>query len=146
LNHAYGRTLTVMVAEPPPAPSTIPSEVELKAALIKLRAANPTLGIAKIHTLLLSTNPSWTVSEKRTRKLLQSEGLIVTPAGTIPRPDARVYPSSRVIETLDVKKWTSKVEVRYFDKIKGKGLVAKEKIEEGQVVWKEDPFALAPEW
>ena len=45
-----------------------------------------------------------------------------------------------------MKKWTSKVEVRYFDKIKGKGLVAKEKIEEGQVVWKEDPFALAPEW
>jgi hypothetical protein len=137
-----------LIPEPPPAPatSTIPSEAELKAALVNLRAANPTLGIAKIHTLLLSTNPSWTVSEKRTRKLLQSEGLMVTLAGTNPPQNVRVYPSSRVIETLDVKKWTLNVEVRYFDKIKGKGLVAKEKIKEGQVVWKEDPFALAPEW
>ena len=29
---------------------------------------------------------------------------------------------------------------------KGKGLVASEDIAEGEVVWKEDPFVLAPEW
>ncbi|KAG9310945.1 hypothetical protein JVU11DRAFT_8819 [Chiua virens] len=30
--------------------------------------------------------------------------------------------------------------------MKGKGLVATEKISEGEVVWKENPFILAPEW
>ncbi|KAH9957514.1 hypothetical protein BC827DRAFT_1157234 [Russula dissimulans] len=36
--------------------------------------------------------------------------------------------------------------VKYFDKKKEKGLVAREPISEGQLVWKEDPFIIAPEW
>jgi hypothetical protein len=57
-----------------------------------------------------------------------------------------VYPSSTLVEGLDVARWTTAIEVKYFDSIKGKGLVAKEPISEGQVLWKEDPFVVAPEW
>jgi len=131
-----------------------PTDVQLKDALISLKSSNPTLGISKVHSLLLKTHPEWIVSEKRTRKFLQNEGLtIVDPAsvnnGTSPssnKSDKVVYPSSRLIPNLDVSKWSNKVEVKYFNKKKGKGLVAKEKIKEGEAIWKEDPFVIAPEW
>lgn len=57
-----------------------------------------------------------------------------------------IVPTSRLISGLDVKKWTTKVEPRYFDKRRGKGLVAVEPISEGELIWKEDPLVLAPEW
>jgi len=59
---------------------------------------------------------------------------------------AHFYPSSTLVEGLDLSRWTTSIKVKYFDRIKGKGLVAKEPISEGQVVWKEDPFIIAPEW
>ncbi|KAF5376059.1 hypothetical protein D9615_007697 [Tricholomella constricta] len=121
-----------------------PSEDELKSALVALKTRYPTFGIAKTHALLLMTYPDWTVSEKRTRKALQSEGLILD----TPSPQAAdiVYPSSRLIPDLDIPRWTTKVQVKIFDKRKGKGLVATQDIAEGETIWKEDPFILAPEW
>jgi hypothetical protein len=59
---------------------------------------------------------------------------------------AHVHPSSTLVKGLDVSRWTTTVEDRYFDRKKGKGLVAKDLISEGQVMWKEDPFVIAPEW
>lgn len=121
-----------------------PPEDELKDALTALRTEHPTLGIPKLHAALLGAHPGWTVSEKRTRKVLQSAGLVISSGG-----DATAgfkYPSSKLVEGLDVPKWTRKVEVRFFDKKKGKGLVATERIAEGETIWKEDPFVLAPEW
>ncbi|KAN0120549.1 SET domain containing protein [Russula decolorans] len=55
---------------------------------------------------------------------------------------ARVYPSSTLVEGLDISRWTTTIEYKYFDREKGKGLVAKEPISEGQTVWKEDPFEI----
>ncbi|KAG6812905.1 hypothetical protein H0H92_015457 [Tricholoma furcatifolium] len=125
-------------------PKISPSEDELRSALVALKIRYPSLGIAKTHSILLASYPDWLVSEKRTRKVLQSEGLILdTPS---PQGADFVYPSSRLIPDLDISRWTSKVQVRYFDKRKGKGLVATEDIEEGEAIWKEDPFILAPEW
>ncbi|KAF8999845.1 hypothetical protein BDQ17DRAFT_1360508 [Cyathus striatus] len=122
--------------------SISPPDDVVKSALVSLKAENPTLGISKIHALLLSTHPDWTVSEKRTRKILQSEGLVVSP-----NPQGiSIYPSSRIVRSLDLRRWTPKAEVKYFDKRKGKGLVATVDIEEGEAIWKEDPYALAPEW
>ena len=51
-----------------PYSDVVPSDEELKLALRSLRVENPTLGIAKTQALLLSINPTWTVSEKRVRK------------------------------------------------------------------------------
>lgn len=127
-----------------------PSDDELKTALQLLRAENPTLGISKLHARLLSEHPTWKVSEKRTRKYLQNEGLVLGHSGA--KLDERngsgksLHPISRVIEGLDVSKWTKKIRVEYFNRHKGKGLVATEQIAEGEVLWKEDPFILAPEW
>ncbi|KZT68013.1 SET domain-containing protein, partial [Daedalea quercina L-15889] len=131
-----------------------PTEDDLKAALHALRAAFPSLGAGKLHAQLLAQHPHWSVSEKRTRKILQQEGLVlssVTAQNQGPNQSglngaSDNFPSSRLVEGLDVKKWTSKVDVRYFGRKKGKGLVACEDIAEGEVVWKEEPFALAPEW
>jgi hypothetical protein len=58
----------------------------------------------------------------------------------------KVWPSSRVNDKLDISLFSNKIEVRYFDKAKGKGLVAKEAIDEREIIWKEDPFIIAPEW
>ncbi|OJT11307.1 putative protein lysine methyltransferase SET5 [Trametes pubescens] len=121
--------------------SISPAEDELKTALVALKTANPALGIAKIHALLLSAHPEWTVSEKRTRKVLQSENLVNGTQGA-----QGLYPTSKVIEGLDISKWTKKAEVKYYSKLKGKGLIATGPLAEGETIWKEDPFALAPEW
>lgn len=125
-----------------------PPEDELRDALVSLKLHNPALGIAKTHALLLALHPAWAVSEKRTRKILQSEGLVLCgmPTRTSGDSTPAVYPSSRVIPDFAVNKWTQKVEVRYFDQKKGKGLVATADIAEGEAIWKEDPFILAPEW
>ncbi|TFY54800.1 hypothetical protein EVG20_g9558, partial [Dentipellis fragilis] len=126
-----------------------PSDDELKSTLIALKTENPTLGIPKLHALLLAQNTTWTVSEKRVKKTLQAAGLVVQPpaAKKIGKGAAGdMYPSSELIQNLDVTKWSSKIEVKYFGKNKGKGLVAKEPIAEGEVIWKEDPFIVAPEW
>ena len=89
-----------------------PSEDDLKSALLALKVENPSLGVPKIHALLLAAHPEWTVSEKRTRKILQNEGLVhnagTAGTGTIA---GQIYPSSRVINDLDVAKWTTKVDL-----------------------------------
>jgi hypothetical protein len=123
-----------------------PPEDELRDALVSLKSHNPTLGITKTHALLLASHPSWAVSEKRARKILQTEGLVLSGTSTPISETTNVYPSSRLIPNFDVNKWTPKIEVRFFDRKKGKGLVATEDIAEGETVWKEDSFILAPEW
>ncbi|KAI0697799.1 hypothetical protein BC835DRAFT_737993 [Cytidiella melzeri] len=127
-----------------------PTDEELKSALLELRAKNATLGIPKLHALLLAGHSHWSVSEKRTRKIIQAEGLILGPHKqhpiTLDSSSDTFIPASRVIEGLDMTRWTKKIEVKYFNRQKGKGLVATEKITQGDAVWKENPFILAPEW
>jgi len=125
--------------------NTIPTEDEVRKSVIELKKQNIASGVAKIHSLLLDANLSWTVSEKRVRKILQSEGLVQSD-GVLGSNTSTIHPSSRLNTSLDVSKWTGRIEVKFFDAIKGKGLVAKENIAKGDVLWKEDPFILAPEW
>jgi hypothetical protein len=124
--------------------TTVPSDTDLKDAIVKIKEVNPSAGIAKVHHLVREHYPDWTVSEKRTRKILQGEGLIVPPA--ITENVENIYPASRVISGLDVSKWSNKIYVQKFGKKKGKGLCASEPIAEGELIWKEDPYVLAPEW
>jgi hypothetical protein len=128
-------------------PRTSPSDPELTSALAALRGENPSLGIPKLHALLLSKNPGWLVSEKRTRKVLQSLGLTNTAKHSSSNSAGELKsPFSKLFDGLDPLKYTQKVRVEYFDQKKGKGLIATTDISEGTVIWKEDPFALAPEW
>ncbi|KZV75809.1 SET domain-containing protein [Peniophora sp. CONT] len=132
-----------------------PSDDDLRASIFKIKTANPSLGIGKIRSSVLQENPTWQLSENRVKKICQAEGLInAAPAPTgAPKEKEKksekekaVFPVSRVVEDLDIERWTGRVQVRFIDKRKGKGLFAKEKIAEGEVIWKEDPFIVAPEW
>jgi hypothetical protein len=141
-------------------PPISPPEDDLKSTVISLKEAHPALGVTKLHALLLSENPAWTVSEKRLRRILNAEGLIlqqqqqqrgsdIAASGPVPSASSStvpLYPSSTLVEGLDVTNWTAAVQVKHFGRERGKGLIAKEPISEGQVVWKEDPFIIAPEW
>ena len=131
-------------------PPISPPEDALKSAVLSLRNEHPTLGVTKLHAFLLSEHPEWTVSEKRLRRMMTASGLTLAPQRKVvtaaAAPGAHIYPSSALIEGLDVTKWTAAVSIKYFDKQRGKGLIAKEAISEGQVIWKEDPFIIAPEW
>jgi hypothetical protein len=110
-----------------------PSDDDLKTALLDIKSQKSSLGITKTHALLLSEHPTWSVSEKRVRKVLQAEGLLPPPVLPVEgRTKGKIYPSSKLIDKLDVSKWTPKVQVTYFDKAKGKGLIAKERIAEGE--------------
>ncbi|KAJ7630062.1 hypothetical protein DFH06DRAFT_1005634 [Mycena polygramma] len=115
-----------------------PSDNELQDALVQLKAAHPTLGIPKLHARLRSDFPAWTVSEKRMRKVLAA---LAPPKDTTPP-----HPSSQLVDGLDISQWTPRVDVRLFDKKKGKGLVATQKIKADETIWVEDPFVIAPEW
>ncbi|THH08554.1 hypothetical protein EW145_g2618 [Phellinidium pouzarii] len=93
-----------------------PTDDELKDVLKVLRSENPILGVTKLQTRLLAEHPDWSVSEKRVKKLLAAENLLAAPPP--PKPGKASA---------------------------GKGLVAIEDIKEGEDVWKEDPFIIAPE-
>ena len=129
---------------------TSPSDSDLTSALAALRREKPVLGIPKLHALLLSENPGWLVSEKRTRKVLQCLGLTNTTKSQTADPTRELkHPFSKLLEGLDPLKYTQKgpaVRVEYFDLKKGKGLIATTDVSEGTILWKEEPFALAPEW
>ncbi|KAJ7071989.1 hypothetical protein C8F01DRAFT_1102096 [Mycena amicta] len=119
--------------------SSTPSDEELKRAVASLRAAHPTLGILKLLAKLRSDFPERAVSEKRLRKVLAQLAAQAVSSDT-------PHPTSDIIKGLDVAQWSSRVEVFVFDEKKGKGLVAKEKIQSGDTIWLEDPFVIAPEW
>ncbi|KAN0120517.1 hypothetical protein V8E52_004344 [Russula decolorans] len=121
-----------------------PAKEDLKAAVASLKKEHPALGIVKLHALLLSENLSWAVSEKRLRRLLKNSnpdgplaqhqrlectttgtprgpGPSSTPSTTAGSKAAHVYPSSTLVEGLDVSKRTTTIEDKYFDRKREKG-------------------------
>jgi hypothetical protein len=91
--------------------------------------------------------PGWSQRlEYATTGTPRGPGPSSSPPTTTVSNAAHVYPSSTLVKGLDVSRsWTTTIEDKYSDK-KGKGLVAKDPISEGQVVWKEGPFVIAAEW
>jgi hypothetical protein len=135
-----------MSAPSPTAQNLVPTDDQLAASLRSLRTLNPVSGASKLHALLLSENSTWTVSEKRVRKVLQREGLALGAPSDVKDLPRNEFPVSQLNNKLNVKKWSNKIEVKYFGKERGKGLVAIEEIHEGEIVWKEDPVVMCPEW
>lgn len=115
----------------------VPTDDELTAAVRSLKASSPELGVPKLLAALLASQTTWSVSEKRLRKVIQR---LKSEAGT------NEYPISSLNPALDVSKFTDKVQPVFFGPEKGKGLVAAQDIEAGQVLWREDPFVYAPPW
>ena len=117
-----------------------PLDDELVKVLKALRAEHPSLGVPKLLVILRQEHPAWSLSEKRLRKLLQQENLVATVAPAV------VYPISKIDEGVDASTWTSQVAIKQFDKVKGKGLVANQKLTAGEILWKEDPWVFASDW
>ena len=97
-----------------------PPDDALKDILIALRAEHPALGIAKLQNKLISQHPEWAVSEKRIRKMLGQSA-------------SQARPTSRLIDNLNVSKWTNKVKVVDYGPAKGKGLEATQEIKVGHL-------------
>ncbi|KAG8737160.1 SET domain-containing protein 5 [Ceratobasidium sp. 414] len=115
----------------------VPTDDELTKTLRSVRAQNSGLGIQKLLAALLVAEPSWSVSEKRLRKVLQK---LKSEEGS------DVRPTSSLNSALDATKYTDKVRPVMFGPEKGKGLVAAQDIGAGEVLWREDPFVYAPPW
>ena len=136
----------------------VPTDDALLAALAPLRTAHPAMGATKLHAKLLQFHPEWVggVSEKRTRRVLGGAGLAAQAQGVqngskkakgnAEAANGNKHPTSRMLENFDVSRWCDKVAVRDFGPERGKGLVASKEIAEGEVLWKEDPWVIAPEW
>lgn len=131
-----------------------PSDDDLGSALKSLRDSHPSTGAAKLLPLLLDSNPAWTVSEKRLRKVLQKQGLTLSApvSRASPAPalhhgsgDDLEYPTSQIVPSLDPSIWSRKVAVKYFGPKKGKGLIAREPIDQNETIWIEDPLLWAAE-
>lgn len=90
-----------------------------------IRASEPDLGLLKVLNTLRTQNSTWSISEKRLRTILQKANVLST--------------STALDSTLDISQIAPKVEARLL-KGRGKGLVAKEKILKGEVVWQENPW------
>ncbi|EJT99335.1 SET domain-containing protein [Dacryopinax primogenitus] len=120
-----------------------------------LRASLPTLGAAKLLAVLLTEHPEWTVSEKRFKKLLQTEGLALSGGAVGATNDKKIkntdtktnkYPASKLNPHLDITTFSDKIDAVFISPQKGKGLVAKLPIAEGEALWREDPFVHAADW
>lgn len=125
-----------------------PNEAELVQEVRRLRNEHPTLGATKLLGVLRECKPEWTISEKRLKKVMQQEGLMVvskqehaSKSGTEMR-----HPISKLNSAVDVKKWTKKLEIKQFDAVRGKGLVAIEEIAKDEELWTEDPWVLTADW
>lgn len=93
----------------------------------------PPLGVAKIAVALREAH-GWSLSDKRLKKVLTDAGL-----RDAPRPSW--VPVSSLDDTVPMPPG---VAARYFDSVKGRGLVATRAWAEGQTLFVEDAFVAAP--
>jgi len=124
--------------------ATIPSDEVLIIAVTSLRDAHPSLGIAQLLQQLKTDHPDWAVSEKRLRKVMSMSSAATTSLATAGVSQTNDEPGLIAVTgldtTLNVTEIAPKVKARLFGGEKGKGLVAREKILEGEVIWQEEPW------
>ncbi|KAK0465228.1 SET domain-containing protein [Desarmillaria tabescens] len=145
----------------------VPDDETIWSAISTIHSGSPGLGTAKLHTAIIDAHPEWkgVVGEKRVRRVIansrkdeETEGPIKDDSASTTKPKTKkkkkakakaspgeTYPSSSLLPDSALT-LPSTVAVRYFDKQKGKGLVALSHIEQGETLWKEDPWIIAPEW
>lgn len=130
----------------------MPTDDELRTAVRDVRDANPALGVLKLWAAVKEAN-GWAVSEKRFRKTLAEVGGTISGAGATAAPKKKkgkgaksrrvgdhLEPETHLDSTLDIASIAPKVEVSMFGGARGKGLVAKSELLEGEMIWREEPF------
>lgn len=115
-----------------------PTDNDLKQAASDLRAQNPLLGLAKLLALLKERHPEWAVSEKRFRKFAQSK---TGADDDVQKVGSEDLPAETGLDgAIDISRVAPKVEARLLGKAKGKGLVARGGLLQGEVIWQEEPW------
>jgi hypothetical protein len=125
--------------------SVVPSDEELSKIVVALREAHPSLGVVKLLAQLKVEHPTLSVSEKRLRKTIAQLSPDAAASTKVPVTESKDAGGEMIADTgldpsVDVSGSASKVKVKMFKGGKGKGLVAREKILEGEVLWSEDPW------
>lgn len=134
-------------------PTPTPTDDELRAAVREVRDANPSLGVLKLWAAV-KEEQGWAVSEKRFRKALADVGGTANGAGSTAaapkkkkgkgsksrRVGDHLEPETHLDTTLDIASIAPKVDVSMFGGARGKGLVAKSELLEGEMIWREEPF------
>ncbi len=127
-----------MTSSPLLTTSISPPEEDHKIAVLSLKKGHPALSIVKFHVLLLSEN-HWqclhrilknSEPRQRQRQKLEYNAPAAaarsvdgdTPAGGLSTAsETHAYPSSALVKGLDIAKWTTAVEIKYFDRKKEEG-------------------------
>ncbi|KAI8366777.1 uncharacterized protein BYT42DRAFT_648852 [Radiomyces spectabilis] len=124
-----------------------PTEEELVKAITQIKLDNPDLGIKRVAVKLTEDQPTWQVSEKRVKKMMQTHGLVQTaePVKSGVEDDPSV-PVSFIDPKLDIKSVSDKVVAKMIDKVTGKGLVAARDIAKDETIFTETPFVYFPPW
>jgi hypothetical protein len=90
----------------------VPSEEELLNVITAVKKADPELGIKKVLAAVNAQQPTWTVSEKRVKKLMQTLGLVrsthLVKSGVEDDPSV---PVSFIDPKLDLKATSTAIEV-----------------------------------
>ncbi|PKI85396.1 hypothetical protein MVES_000236 [Malassezia vespertilionis] len=113
----------------------VPSDDEIIAAAKPALTSAQVPGIAKLHAALAQEH-NWVLSEKRLKKVVTSAGLRKDTSQRKPW-----VPVSHIDEAVPLP---DSVETRYFDPVKGRGLVAKHAIAKGDTIFVEDAYCAAP--
>ncbi|KAG2222038.1 hypothetical protein INT45_003683 [Circinella minor] len=126
---------------------TIPSQEDLIDAIQKIKISFPEYGIKKVTSQVTEEQPSWSVSEKRVKKLMQTQGLTNTLQPTKSgMADDPSIPVSFIDPKLDLKSVSTNVVSKMIDPVTGKGLFAARDIKANETVFEESPFMYFPPW
>lgn len=131
---------TISSANTMTAAQVAPAEDDLLCAARRVREAHPDLGIAKLLAQLKVDQPDWTVSEKRFRKSLQSVSES-NGAAPVTSGEQNLEAETGLDSSINVAAIAPKVKAKMLPG-RGKGLVAKEKMQQGEWIWQEEPWCL----
>lgn len=118
----------------------IPHERQVVDDVIALWKEDPdteSMGAGKLHALVKSRHPNWSLSEKRVKTLLKKFGLNNS-------SDQQFNYSNEITSSPDpTLELPDKVKVLMTNK-RGKGLYSKANISKGDLIWEEQPMFFVP--
>ncbi|KAK9382909.1 uncharacterized protein V2V93DRAFT_110925 [Kockiozyma suomiensis] len=123
----------------------LPSDEAVFKALIRVRADEPNLGIAKVHAKIKSLEPTWSLSLNRLRSIARSnasslpETSLVIPENVKPK----LYVQYTVSSPVPNLAMPPAVAV-FNSSTRGKGLEITQAIPEATVIWTEPALVLIP--